>query len=180
LSNQSIDFGFFYGILLQAGIVENRLWNGLVEPIDLLWIFLGRCSTLELSKIDFGMVLSNQSIDFGFFWDAAASWNCRKSTLELSCGTNRSDRLWNLFMDAARRWNCRKSTLELSSMPMAKTAKRKVNRMILESSDGCVLVVKKCTCHCICANSKGAHFKIDGDIEHIISMITSLHVTWKG
>ena len=143
----------FFGTLLQAGIVENRLWNGLVEPIDLLWIFLGRCSTLELSKIDFGIVLWNQSI---------------RSTLEF------------IYMDAARRWNCRKSTLELSSMPMAKTAKRKVNRMILESSDGCVLVVKKCTCHCICANSKGVHFKIDGDIEHIISMITSLHVTWKG
>ena len=121
LSNQSIDFGILR-TLLEAGIVENRLWNCLVETID---------------------------------------------------------RLWN-FMDAARRWNCRKSTLELSSMPMAKTAKRKVNRMILESSDGCVLVVKKCTCHCICANSKGAHFKIDGDIEHIISIITSLQVTSKG
>jgi hypothetical protein len=79
LSNQSIDFGFFYGILLQAGIVENRLWNGLVEPIDLLWIFLGRCSTLELSKIDFGIVLWNQSIrsTLEFIYG-------RCSTLELS------------------------------------------------------------------------------------------------
>ena len=36
--------------LLDSGIVENRLWNCLVEPIDLLWNFLGCCSTLELSK----------------------------------------------------------------------------------------------------------------------------------
>ena len=27
--------------LLDAGIVENRLWNCLVEPIDLLWNFFG-------------------------------------------------------------------------------------------------------------------------------------------
>ena len=31
----------FFGTLLDAGIVENRLWNCLVEPIDLLWIFFG-------------------------------------------------------------------------------------------------------------------------------------------
>ena len=42
------------------------------------------------------------------------------------------DRLWFFFTDAARRWNCRKPTSELPSMPMAKTVKRKVNRMILE------------------------------------------------
>jgi hypothetical protein len=79
--------------------------------MERLWIFLGRCSTLELSKIDFGMVLSNQSIDFGFFWDAAASWNCRKSTLEWSCGTNRSSLdFFGTLLDAGivenRLWNC--------------------------------------------------------------------------
>ena len=63
-------------------------------------------NVLHVSKIDFGIVLWNQSIDFGFFWDAARRWNCRKSTLELSCGTNRST--LDFFWDAARCWNCRK------------------------------------------------------------------------
>ena len=101
----------FLGTLLDAGIVENRLWKGLVEPIDRLWFFLGRCCKLELSKIDFGMVLWNQSIFFGFFWDAARRWNCRKSTLEWSCRTNRSTLdFFGTLLQAGivenRLWNC--------------------------------------------------------------------------
>ena len=97
----------FFGTLLDAGIVENRLWNGIVEPIDRLWIFLGRCCKLELSKIDFGMVLWNQSIFFGFFWDAARRWNCLVEPIDqIDFGIY----LWTL-LDAGivenRLWNCR-------------------------------------------------------------------------
>ena len=105
----------FLRTLLQAGIVENRLWNCLVEPNDRLWIFLGRCSTLELSKIDFGILScgTNRST-LDFFWDAARLWNCRKSTLEY-CLVEPVDQidfgiyLWTL-LDAGivenRLWNC--------------------------------------------------------------------------
>ena len=47
---------------LGPSVVFEFIYQNFVEPVDRLWNFT----------------------------DAARSWNCRKSTLELSCGNNRS------------------------------------------------------------------------------------------